>query len=78
VGYLVTDGDLELGEVSIEAQIWALKLMGRKNNEVKINEIFARSIQPLGREIAFPLLGSLPVKVKNYCIKKDYGKVFRN
>jgi hypothetical protein len=72
VGFLITDGDIEIGDNDIEGHVWAKIIIGRKNADKKINWLYARSIKPLRREMVFPLLGSFPMKIVKIVTKCEY------
>jgi hypothetical protein len=74
-GYLITDGDIELGNDDIEGHLWVRTLVGRKDANKRGNWLYARSIRPLRREMPFPLLGGLPVKLRKSETSCDYRLV---
>jgi hypothetical protein len=72
IGFLITDGDIELGDDDIEGHLWAKTMVGRKNANKKINWVYARSVKPLQRDMPFPLLGFTPVRIKKTLISCEY------
>ena len=72
IGYLITDGDIELGSDDIEGHLWAKTVVGRKDANKKINWLYAKSIRPLRRDMPFPLLGGGPIKIRKSLISCEY------
>jgi hypothetical protein len=72
-GFLITDGDIEIGDDVIEGRLWAKQVVGRKKNgEKRTNWLYARSIVALQRDMPFPLLGNAPMKIKKTILKCEY------
>jgi len=72
-GYLVTDGELELGAASINGHIWAQKIIGVQGQRKETNWLFARSITTHGYQIPFPLFGAAPLLLRKCFYKKDFS-----